>query len=287
MQVTQAIKDRVIAKLQQGIARAEAHYKQKFAMPRVIYKKRGTTGGTASYSTWTINLNAGLLMRNVDDFIDGRSTVLHELGHLINDKVNPEDHKSAGYTTVIRAGKEIRKRLPRDVHGAGWQSVCTVIGMTDVTRCHDYDVTETKIHKPKRRVDAWKCTRCGFILMLTPLKSSRLVAKPDAIYHRGCRGALLIREGATAPVAAPVQRPVPVLLPAGSFTLASIAKVTPQGTVTLYQAPAGASKIDKCKAIYQRNKHEPRSEMIKLFVGVGCTPLGAGTYYATCKKLFG
>lgn len=47
----------------------------------------------------------------------------------------------------------------------------------------------------------------------------------------------------------------------------------------------GESKIAKCRAIYAEAPTLDKVAMIKRFVDeAGCTPLGAVTYYLTCKK---
>lgn len=276
MQITAALHARVIAKLTECIALAEKHYGIKIRMPRVVYNKRGTTAGTANYRTWTIDLNAGLFLRNVEEFLD--DTVPHELGHLINDQVYPESHErdnSARLEALLnwRPGMRMPKREKREVHGATWREVCRVIGMKEITRCHQFDTTETKVIKSNGRQIEWKCT-CGESLMLTPKKSAKLDEKPGSIWHRGCRGAKLTRVSALPTV--DLQKYGAVAHP-----------VLPVTKVQVFK-PSGESKIDACKKLYLRYSMCSRSEIIAKFVAeAGCTPAGAGTYYATCKKAYG
>jgi len=268
MQVTAAIKAQVFSKLKQGIALAEAKYGRKFEMPRVVYNKRGTTAGTASYTKWEIDLNAGLMMRNVEDFLE--RTVPHELAHLITDRVYPENHAFAGFTRTRNGGL---KRVKRDLHGEDWQSVCRVLGMTDITRCHSYDTTETKVVKSNGRQIEWKCG-CGQVLKLTPMKSAQLDANPNALWHRGCRGRALVR--VTALPTVNLQKYGAVAHPALPATKVQVFK------------PTGESKIDVCKKLYLNFSRCSRAEIIAKFVSeAGCTPAGAGTYFATCKKAYG
>ena len=268
MQVTAAIHARVVAKLKAGIALAEAKYGRKFEMPRVIYEKRGTTAGTASYVKWEIDLNAGLLMRNVEDFIE--RTVPHELAHLITDRVYPENHHNRGFQ-ITRGGRF--KRAKRDVHGADWQSVCTVLGMSNITRCHQYDTSETKVVKSNGRQDKWQCG-CGEILTLTPKKSAKLDLNPHALWHRGCKGRSLKR--VTALPTVDLQKYGAIAHPALPATKVQV------------HVPSGESKIDACKRLYLKFSMCSRADIIAKFVSeAGCTPAGGATYFATCKKAYG
>lgn len=269
MKITAEIQARVTAKLVDGIARAEAKYGMKFAMPTVSYDLRGTVAGYANYRLWTIRLNAVLLLENVDTFI--ARTVPHELAHLINDKVYPDAH--AFSVQVTRSGR--LKRTKREVHGPSWQSVCRVLGMSDVTRCHSYDVSNSKVVKSNGRQIEWKCG-CGASLMLTPKKSALLDINPKALWHRGCRDQKLTRVQAL---------PVVDLSKYGAV-------VHPSLPTTKYVPPplpgVTTSKIDLCKALYTKHRSATRAQLIAMFIGqAGCTAAGAGTYYATCKKVYG
>lgn len=270
MHVTAEVKAKVVAKLKEGIALAEAKYNQKFAMPKVSYDLRGRVAGYANYREWHIRLNAVLLMENVEVFLE--RTVPHELAHLITDRVYPEAHASDIMFT--RSGR--MKRTKREVHGPRWQSVCLVLGMTDITRCHKYDVTNSKVVKSSSRQVEWKCP-CGTVLKLTPKMSARLDAAPDSRWHRGCRGRRLTR---VVPTTAAID-----LRQYGAIMHTAL----PKPTVTVPTAPAYAgTKLDQCKHLYLKFSMLSRADVIAKFVSqAGCTPAGAGTYYATCKKLYG
>lgn len=285
MNVTAAIKARVEAKLKDGIARAEAKYNRKFSMPHVVYDLRGRTAGMAILRNWKIRLNAVLLMENIDDFID--RTVPHELAHLITDVVYPEAHDrsaehmrnvlNAGLLGVFGTQRRI-KRPKRDIHGAQWQSVCRVLGMTDITRCHSYDTTNSRVVKSNGRQIEWKCTGCGDVLLLTPKKSARLDKEPSSVWHRTCRRAPLVR---VQPTTAAVD-----LSRYGAVMHSPNAPVTVP--VQIQPVPTGVSKIEQCKKLYLKYSMLSRAEIIAKFVREAeCTQAGAATYYATCKKMYG
>ncbi len=274
MYVTPQVKARVVAKLQDGIARAEKAYGQKFSMPVVTYDLRGRTAGTANYVKWHINLNAVLLMENVDEFLE--RTVPHELAHLITDRVYPEAHERK---LVLKSGMRLTyKRAKRDVHGPRWQSVCRTLGMTDVTRCHSYDVTNSKVVKSNSRQIEWKCTRCGTVLKLSPKMSAQLDAAPTSRWHKPCRGFRLERVVATS-VQVDLTKYGAVALANGPKPVVRVQVAPPASTV---------SKIEQCKKLYLKYSMLSRAEIIAKFIGEAeCTQAGAATYYATCKKLYG
>ena len=279
MTVTAQVKARVENKIREGIALAEAKYKQKFAMPTIQYDLRGTTAGTANYNTWTIRLNAVLLNENTDEFIE--RTVPHELAHLITDRVYPEAHHGRG---IVRTRRGFR-REKREVHGPNWQSVCLVLGMTDITRCHQYDTTNSKVVKSTSRTIPWKCTGCGTEILLSPKKSHQLDLKSDALWHRGCRGSRLVRATA-APKPTPRENFFAGNVP--PIQLKVPALPVPAQPVKSAEPAMGGSKIDICKTLYLKFSMLSRAEVLAKFKTLaGCTDAGAATYYATCKKLYG
>jgi predicted SprT family Zn-dependent metalloprotease len=272
MHVPAEIQSRVTAKLRDGLDHAAKAYGQQFSMPVVSYDLAGTVAGYANYNKWTIRLNATLLMENVDAFIE--RTVPHELAHLITDRVYPEAHASR--LAITRTGSV--KRTKRDVHGPRWQSVCRVLGMADVKRCHSYDVTNAKVVKSNSRQIEWKCP-CGASLLLSPMMSAQLDRTPNARWHRGCRGRTL-------------QRVVPLTRTVDLREYAGVAIAN--GSSVVVQVPVStpavvSSKIDSCRQLYLKySSTKQRAEMIAMFVKqVQCTPAGAATYYATLKKQYG
>ena len=258
MQVTKEIRDRVNAKLVESIATIKRHYGVDVKMPVVHYKKGGSTAGVADYSKWIVDFNPVLLMENVDDFID--RTVPHELAHLANHIIYPESHAR----DLVWTGRGY-KRTKRDVHGDNWQEIMRVLG-GPTTRCHQYDTTSVKREKPKY---AYMCSCCKERLDVGP-KVNANIQRGKTYHHNGCRNSKLVpfvsvQQPAptnVAPAAKPVQRvPAPIMTP-------------------------GSSKIARCQQIYNQYKNTyTRAQIIALFVqNVNCTPAGASTYYATCKK---
>lgn len=262
MVVTAAVKARVQAKLAEGIAIAQRKYGVTIDSPTVVYKKRGTTAGTANYRTWTIDLNPVLLMENVDSFI--ARTVPHELAHLITDKVYPEAHA----TEVVRTHRGLR-RTKRDVHGQYWQSVMRALG-ADPSRCHSYDTTNSKIRKTTTKHE-YRCSGCGVVVAVGGRRHSALQSNPRAVYHQAC--------GRSSQ-----------LVPVRSVTVAPVQPARPAAAAKTPAAPATGTKMERCYAIYQQYKTQHTTNLrafcIEAFIlNVGMTKAGASTYYSNCQKM--
>lgn len=261
MQVSKNLQDRVKAELTACIAKLEKQFPAfKFPMPTINYSQRGTTAGTARYSNWSINLNAGLLLdpRHTTEMIE--QTAPHELAHLVAFKVYPETMERG----PLQRTRNGIKRGKREVHGPRWQYVMRVMGK-DPSRTHNMD-TSNVITRERKRYE-WKCTGCGKVIELGP-KHNKAQELRGSVHHRGCRGYKLVKPTTTAVVtaapAAPVVRP-----------LAPIRLMT-------------TSKLDMCKAIYHARSEMSRAELINLFVQqAGCTAAGAATYYTSIKKAYG
>lgn len=67
--------------LRHYLALANAYLKTQYPEPKITYRQRGTTAGTAHLTQWEIRLNAVLLTENGQQFID--EVVPHELAHLL------------------------------------------------------------------------------------------------------------------------------------------------------------------------------------------------------------
>lgn len=264
MQVSKEIRARVVTELTRCIAVLEAKFVgHKFPMPIIQYTKGGTTAGTAQYSTWTINLNPGLLNdpRHTDEMIN--DTAPHELAHLVAFKVYPETMER-GPLQRTRTGL---KRGKREVHGPRWQYVMRVMGKNP-ERTHDMDTSNVSTRRTRYE---WQCTGCNKVIELGP-KHNKAQELRGTVFHKGCKGYKLIKPTAGATVkAAPVAAPVRPVAPA---PLAPIRALT-------------GTKLDKCKAIFYVQRNAARSDVINKFITLaGCTAAGAATYYASIKKAY-
>lgn len=260
MMVPANIKARVKAKLEECIATAEAHYGQKFRMPKIEYTLRGRTAGTANYGTWVVNFNSVLLMENLEDFI--ARTVPHEMAHLINDQVYPESHA----TEIVRTYRGYR-RTKRSPHGHTWQSVMRVLG-ADPSRCHSYDTTNSRVKKGNRAKHVYVCKTCQAQMKLGPKRHAKVQSGASRYWLRGCgRHAGFTYVGLEGAEKAPE-----IKLPKAADA------PKPKKSV-----PGIKSKLDLCREWF--NPSLSRAQNIANFVNeVCCTPAGASSYYSKIKS---
>lgn len=245
--VPEEIKQRIFDKVKECLKIAETKYGMKFNHPRTTYDIRGTTAGRADYKAWHVMFNPVLLLANIEHFI--ASTVVHEVAHLVTDKVYPEAHK--------RTFKE-PKRSP---HGHQWQSVMRALGIPFPTRCHSYDTTAVKQSKQHYQ---YQCTGCDKIIPLGPKRHAKMLKNHVAYTHRcGKQGTLRYMT--------PFRTP-------GVTSTHKVAQAI--------KVPAAGTKLRTCYDLFENYSGATRTEMINHFVQLaGCTAAGAATYYATCKKI--
>lgn len=289
--VSKEIRARVEAKLLECIAILEKRYNQKFKMPEIIYNGQTRCAGLAHMGRWKIELSAPLLMDpvNVDEMIN--QVTPHELAHLVCDQIYPHTNETSFKVT----GRGGFRRTKREVHGPHWQEIMRAMGLRP-DRCHQMKVSAESAHADKirevKRYD-WLCTGCNKTIQLGP-KHNKSQELYGGVRHKGCRGSTLVKPGTvvetkklgnvtfhrtTAPDTKPVRElhyPAPHVPPM-QLKVPHIPEPSTTG-----------SKIDICKRLYTANRSLSRALMLKKFIDVAkCTPAGAGTYYATCKKLYG
>lgn len=121
--VPYTVKSRIYAKIMDCMKMYEAKGVY-FKTPSISFDLRGKTAGKAFYTKNHIQLNAVLLLENIDDFVN--TVVGHELAHL------------ADY--VSSKGKIV------EPHGSNWQKMMKIIGQSP-DRVHDYDTTNSGVLK--------------------------------------------------------------------------------------------------------------------------------------------
>ena len=137
-------------------------------MPDIRYDGKGTPAGFAWYSLNTVQFNAVLLNENREKFIE--RTVGHECAHLI------------AYRLFKHRG-----------HGKPWKLVMQAIGQ-DPSRCHTYDVTNSRLkraHRKKRFAYQCKCRD----IQLTSIRHNRI--QKGRVYHCTRCGSNLKRKEAS------------------------------------------------------------------------------------------
>jgi len=243
--------------LLEGIAKLEKHYGVELEMPKVLYTLRGTTGGRADYRKWTVNYNAVLLNENVDVFL--ARTVPHELAHLACDKIYPQAHE----TDIVMSRTGRWKRTKRDVHGRYWQEIMRVLGVKDISRCHSYDVTNSKIEKTFKKFN-YSCG-CGVGHHKVGAKVHNKISLFNARYTcRVCKQVLVSANSINSMVVKPAPTPV----------VKKKAVASTNGT-----------KIERARGILASMHNASQKTVVEAFMSqLDMTQAGARTYYYNLTK---
>jgi SprT protein len=197
--VPQAIKDAARRSLADWVATASQRFSRPLFMPTISFDLVGTTAGKAFYKQRHVQLNAVLLMENLEKFKE--RTIPHELAHLLVFHL----HEFPGG------------------HGKEWQAVMHTLGL-EASRCHSYDVTNSRtttqkdgyacgcgpspvsarVHSKLQRGVTFTCSRCKkklFRIGAAPSPTSVVPPRRAAGY------------GARPPTPAPARMPLPTPLP--------------------------------------------------------------------------
>ena len=142
-----------VAKISSQVAKTfNIHFKE----PKVEFFEHRAIAGMASYQDYSVSFNRKLMVQ--EGFMN---TVIHEIAHLVTDKVAP---------------------LAKQAHGPEFKSIMRALGGIPSTY-HSYDVEPTKRRTVTRHVatcgcqehlltpqaskKAWKCKKCNVNITLT------------------------------------------------------------------------------------------------------------------------
>ena len=145
--------------LRLALAKANAHLGSNYPEPKVSYRQRGTTAGTAHLSQWEIRLNAVLLTENGQPFID--DVVPHELAHLL---VYRQFGRVSPHGSQWRWMMEEVLGVPASRTHAF--DVASVQGKTFGYRCNCqlHRLTVRRHNKILRKESEYRCKKCGALL---------------------------------------------------------------------------------------------------------------------------
>ena len=197
MELTSELKQRAIKTVREYTDVANRNFGTNIPMPSVKFDKRGTTAGTANYARHEVNLNAGLFVRNVDDFL--KTTVPHEVAHLVAFQVYQKGR-----------GRSI------SAHGSEWKNVMYIFGVP-ANRCHSYDVSEVKQHKTLVRISY----KCGCKTHEVTNATHKKIQAGHTYRCRLCKQSLVLATTAVKPVAAPIVKAPVVKAPKLSAAVGS------------------------------------------------------------------
>lgn len=120
---TQIVKDSITAVIRKNIDDANAYYNLNLPMPKVDFSLRGTCAGKAKLREWIVRVNQVLLDENEDEMVN--VTIPHEVAHLVDFRINPENFQSKRLT-----GRK------RSIHGPTFKHI-----LGNVLGCHDTSTT--------------------------------------------------------------------------------------------------------------------------------------------------
>lgn len=260
MIVPQNIKDKVEARIDECVSIARKRFPDRsIPTPIIKYTLRGQTAGTANATTNVVNFNSILLVENEDRFI-GR-TVGHEAAHMIDKAVYGFQFKNN------------RGRRVRDSHGKTWKSIMRLLGQ-EPSRCHSYDVTNSKVKKAPRTKHIWTCG-CGGAEM--DLGSKRHANQKQGNRTYWIRGHSPSRCGK--------YKHTHDLIKGRKVEVSKVQIATP--VAPRAKMPKAGTKMASAVALVQQLRL-PRKSMINyLAVELNMSYAGAQTYYYNAKKVLG
>lgn len=143
-------------KVKECCEKASFYYGRDFRIPSITFFTKGTSAGFASPAKWLVMFNQVLYLENKEQFLN--KTVPHEVAHLIDYVINPENF-------VRKHGKR------RSLHGPTFKFIMSeVLGAEDNSTTHTYNTKSVRRRNIKRRY-VWACSRCDRQIELTPHKN--------------------------------------------------------------------------------------------------------------------
>lgn len=268
MHATPELKQRVVTKVNETIAKIEQMYGTKFSKPVKISfdVNSAQLAGDARYSDFRVRINPHFLVKYPDETID--TTVPHEIAHL-------GCHQYYTLDNGIRI----------DGHGPEWKSMMVRLG-ADPSRCHTMEADEG-VGRQKTKY-GYKCSRCGDAVPVGP-KIHANIKRGRTYWPRCCgRSASLVYVGVVGQVSHVrakeiTQELTPTKVQQPTIQQQPTVKVPPK-------TPNLNTKMGQCQALYAKHyltSKMSRQQWIDIFVArCGCTPAGASTYYSTISKMY-
>lgn len=156
-----ALQQAVMRCLRDKMLLANQRLETDYPEPRITYRQRGTSAGTAWLQEWEIRINPVLLAENGQPFID--EVIPHELAHLL---VYRHFGRAAphGREWQWMMG-DILEVAPRRTHRF---AIASVAGRTFPYRCDCqlHQLTLRRHNRVMRGESEYRCRRCGKILHL-------------------------------------------------------------------------------------------------------------------------
>lgn len=184
------LRARVDAEVARCMAIATIKYGREFKAPKVTYFGKGRTAGRAWHNKWLVEIHTGLLQQDPEEMV--RTTVPHEVAHLIDFEMNPRVRVGGGRCLV---GGSVKAHMSS--HGPTWQAVMRLFG-ADPSRTHRMDTSAFTMAKPRPVYACQACKAHGreTTASVGPLKHKRIQAYAQnsnllGIIYKACKHPVL------------------------------------------------------------------------------------------------
>lgn len=275
MYVPPAVKERVAKKVNECVNKSNLHFGRTYPVPPIHYDVRGTTGGY--HQDGEVHYNPTLLMENVDQYLE--RTVPHEVAHHIDtlngDNARPQNDVYRMLNAAMTGRRS--RRAKRSIHGPSWQHICRIMGMTDIKRCHQYDVTNAQV-KVKNKFE-YKCGGCSQAIFMSSVRHNKFRKGRSTYWCSKCgrdRGTLTLVRNLG-------QKTHGELLAMRNARVAASAQPNPVAPGAPTVAP-GTSNMDRARKMYGMYSHLGRGVTIRKMVECGIKDTTASTYYQNFRS---
>lgn len=271
MYVPPAVKERVAKKVNECINKSNLHFGRTYSVPPIHYDVRGTTGGY--HQDGEVHYNPTLLMENVEQYLE--RTVPHEVAHHIDTLNGDNARPDNGYAYLVLTSSGRRpRRSKRSIHGPSWKHICRIMGMTDIARCHQYDVTNAQV-KVKNKFE-YNCNGCKKAVFMSSVRHNKFRKGRTTYWCSRCgrqRGTLTL----VGNLGQKTHAQLIAIRDARTAQPKPVAPVAPGGTI-------GTNNIDRARKMYGMYSHLGRGVTIRKMVECGIKDTTASTYYQNFKS---
>ncbi len=171
MNSSSAIKHAVETATHHFIDVANKRYDLSLNYPSVGFTVRGTNGGTANTGSWHVNFNMGLLVDNMDEYIN--QTIPHEVAHLVTFAIHGQEFKRT------------RRGYIRVSHGKNFYAVMRTFGVKE-TRCHKMDTSKVKTATRNVKKFGVQCPCCQEEFTVGTVRMKKILNGARYMHH--CTG---------------------------------------------------------------------------------------------------
>lgn len=251
MNISEHIRDRVIATVTQNIQDANNWFGIELEIPTIIYNlKGGRCAGRADINLWSISLNESYFLENEENMIN--VTVPHEVAHLIDFTQNPANF-------CMRNGKK------RIIHGDSFKFILgQVLGCNDTSTTHSMNNTTNSI-KPRSKY-RWVSNQDDSVCMYLGQKRHNNMLKGKKYYPRGYSNHTFS------------------YIQYNHHDLSNRIKEIP-AEVSQVMKPAGpVSKKERVSIVYNHGTLNRQEFIHQCITDIGMTKAGASTYYNNFKN---